>query len=266
MTIGNLFLGIVAIAIILTVHVYLRPYILRHRALKGPLMPDPDDIAKAPTNRIERPYRRGPTPWGDSMARESDVMPAPAEHSINDVQDTRVQDNNLAVLASQYEGMIQPPWKLETAHQGTPAPKVQLRFLTIALSLQMTPMSAVGSNRSVGLYGDLYYLDVGSNKVWAEEKLCKSIHQELLKDCAAITAENRKTLLASIAALAAAKGNPIAVDPAIPDFVACGQTKIYILDRDKRAATLAQLNTSYYRIIQPALDALCAEIVKRAEG
>jgi hypothetical protein len=269
MSIGMWILGMGVIVLSVILHVYVRPYILRHRALKGPFMNQNDDVSKVETNRIERSGTRPSLEQAariSPMARPTDIEPSPAESSVNDVQDVRAQDNDLGVLSQQYEDMITPPWKLEKAHQGTPPPKTQLRFLSTVLSLQMNPISSVGSNRSVALYGSLWYLDVGSNKVWAVEKLCKQLHHELIRNYRGIAADNRKALLAAIEAMASTKGDPIFVDPTVPEFVACGQTKLYILEESKRVAIMNQLNESYFRIIQPALDAVCAEIVKRAEG
>lgn len=253
MTILHLFLGMGVIFFGIWLHVYVRPYILRHRLRKGPLfMNERDDE----TDIIRNPARVKVSP----VAEYSGTGAPPPEHSINDVQEQRAQDNNLAVLAAQYEDMMQPPWREKVPEPASPPARTLLRYLATALSRQMTAPGSVGSNRSVALAGEMRYVDFGSNKIWASSKVVETTYKELLKQYYEITTPNRAVLLTRMRELMANPGESVPPPPA-PKVVACGQTEVVVLDDIERSALIDRLNASYFSLVGPALAELRRDIL-----
>lgn len=253
----HLFLGMVeslATVILFVIVFYAH---LRHR-LKDTIM------AAAPVNpRDETDVIAKPTP---QRKWSPDTVPMEAQSSVNDVQAAREQDLALATLAAQYEDMTRSPWeRTDYAFIEGGGATTMLKVLTRCLSTQMVPPAAVGQNRATGQKGYVSYVDVGPNKVWASEELSHAILKALLANYYRQTAPIRSQMLDRICSVVqAAEITPAPVSGNAP-VIRCGQTIVFIEDAQERDRLHASLNAAYFTIIQPAIDALRADILQCAQ-
>lgn len=186
----------------------------------------------------------------DAWKGEPDPLtarPGDEAHSVNDVHTLREQDQSIAQLAAQLEGMVEEPWSRGTLNAdqwGGPQPKTQLRALAIQLTLGMTPPAAKGSQQAVSGYGTLQYLNVGNQRITAAgpkeaDKLLKT-----LNDLYYVTiAPWRAVILKRMASLAGAEVDDPFQGPIYT--VECGQTRLGFETEEERDHLCVLLNNAF---------------------
>ncbi len=192
-------------------------------------------------------------------AYEVGMTAAPPEFSVNDVHLLREQDQALAQLTAQYEGMFKSPWKYDSQQVrdlGDKDMSTNVRLQSYVLSAMMMPISAAASQRGTSARQTMWFMNVGVNKVTAEsEAKCKAIHQRLNDEYFRIIGDHRKATLGRIAAALGLVDREATMHAA-----QCGQTRVSFTTREEAEAMSETLNASYMEIVRPELERVMKEI------